>query len=136
MTSVPRGSFSTITVGAPIIAEGTTNASSGTSSTLTICTGPCCRTACCASSLPMYGSPPPPVPRIAAPTAMSSSSDSPTSRNAHPREVELADGLDADPRRVARQVCDRHVLDVDDPHGVALRPRRDGLLDRLRLRLV
>ena len=40
ITSVPRGSFSTITVGAPIIAEGTTNASSGTSSTETICTGP------------------------------------------------------------------------------------------------
>ena len=34
-SSSPRGIFSTITVGAPIIAEGTTSASSGTSSTST-----------------------------------------------------------------------------------------------------
>ena len=53
MISSPRGSFSTITVGAPIIAEGTTTASSGTSSTSTSCTGPCSRTACFASSVPM-----------------------------------------------------------------------------------
>ena len=53
MISSPRGSFSTITVGAPIIAEGTTRASSGTSSTSTSVTGPWARIACCASSLPM-----------------------------------------------------------------------------------
>src|SRR6185437_8226272 len=134
MTSVPRGSFSTITVGAPIIAEGTTNASSGTSSTVTSCTGPCRRTASCASSLPMYGSPPPPVPRIAAPTAMSSSSASPTSRNAHPFQIELSDRLHLDPGRVPRQVGDRHVLHIDDPHGVARRAGGDGLLQRLILR--
>src|SRR5256885_9428208 len=136
MTSVPRGSFSTITVGAPIIAEGTTNASSGTSATLTICTGPCCRTARCASSLPMYGSPPPPVPRIAAPTAMSSISASPTSRNAHPPEIEIADGLHADARGVARQIRDRHILDVDHPDRAAVGACGDRALDCLCLRLL
>ena len=50
--SLPLGSFSTITVGAPIIAEGTTSASSGTSSMSTIVTGPCSRIAARASSLP------------------------------------------------------------------------------------
>ncbi len=53
MISSPRGSFSTITVGAPIIAEGTTTASSGTSSTETSSTGPHSRIACFASSVPM-----------------------------------------------------------------------------------
>ena len=72
----------------------------------------------------MYGSPPPPVPRIAAPTAMSSSSASPTSRTADPPEIELADRLRADPRRVAGQICDRHVLHVDDADGVARRRRQ------------
>ena len=39
--SPPSGIFSTITVGAPIIAQGTTSASSSTSSTSIIRTGPC-----------------------------------------------------------------------------------------------
>ena len=80
MISSPLGSFSTITVGAPIIADGTTSASSGTSSTATRVTAPCSRIACCARSFPMYGLPPPPVPRTAAPTARSSRSDSTTLR--------------------------------------------------------
>jgi hypothetical protein len=63
------GSFSTITVGAPIIATGSTQASSGRSPTATISTGPCSFSACSASSRPMCGSPPPPVPSTAAPRA-------------------------------------------------------------------
>ena len=47
------GSFSTITVGAPIIATESTTASSGRSSTWTISTGPWARTAASASRRPM-----------------------------------------------------------------------------------
>src|ERR1041384_223728 len=118
MTSVPRGSFSTLTGGAP-----------------TISAGPCCRAACGASSLPRYGSPPPPVPRIAAPTAMSSSSASPTSRNADPPEVEVTDRLDADARRVAGQIGDRDVVDVHDVHAVPFGARGDRAVDGFLLRL-
>ena len=87
----------------------------------------CSANACCASSVPMYGSPPPPVPRIAAPTAMSSSSASPTSRNGHPPELEVADRLDPDPRRVAGEVRERHVLDVDDLDAGRLAPAATAL---------
>ncbi len=48
-----EGSFSTITVGAPIIATLSTTASSGRSSTATTGTGPCSRTAASASRRPM-----------------------------------------------------------------------------------
>src|SRR6476659_2690007 len=84
----------------------------------------------------MYGSPPPPVPRIAAPTAMSSSSASPTSLKAHPPEVEVSDRLDSDPRGVTGEVGDRHVVDVHDANSVALGTGRDRFLDRLRLGLL
>src|SRR5207342_461251 len=84
----------------------------------------------------MYGSPPPPVPRIAAPTAMSSSSASPTSRNAHPPEVEVSDRLHPDPRRVSGEIRDRHVLDVYDANPAALGSGRNRFLDGLRLGLL
>src|SRR4051794_40502670 len=133
--SSPLGSFSTITVGAPIIAEGTTSASSGTSSTSTTVTGPCARIAARASSLPTYGLPPPPVPRIAAPTARSSRSDSVNCRNALPSQLEISDRLDADPGGVAGQVAERHLVHVDDPHRVLAGARRRRARGRLALGL-
>ena len=51
--SSPCGSFSVITVGAPIMQTGTISASSATPSTPTRRTGPCRRMASCAMSLPM-----------------------------------------------------------------------------------
>ena len=61
---------------------------------------------------------------------MSSSSVSPTSRNAHPSEVEVSDRLHADPRRIAREIRDRHVLHIDDAplafEAVAIRPAVAG----------
>src|SRR4051794_15553812 len=124
--SSPLGSFSTITVGAPIIADGTTSASSGTSSTSTIVTGPCSRIAARASSLPTYGFPPPPVPRIAAPIARSSRSSSVNCRNALPSQLEVSDRLDADAGGAARQVAQRNLVDVDDPHRILARAGRGG----------
>ena len=53
MISPPCGIFSTITVGAPIMAQGTANSSSFISSTSISRTGPYLRMACCAISLPM-----------------------------------------------------------------------------------
>ena len=73
MISVPRGIFSTITVGAPIMPAGITSASSSTSLGSSRVTGPLRSIAAFAMSLPMYGSPPPPVPSTAAPSAISSS---------------------------------------------------------------
>ena len=72
----------------------------------------------------MYGSPPPPVPRIAAPTAMSSSSRLTDDAASRPPEIEIADRLHADPRRVAGQIRDRDVVDVDDAHGRRARRRQ------------
>lgn len=63
-SSPPLGTRSRRTVGAPIPDTGTTVASGATSSMSTTRTGPCLRMASRARSLPMYGSPPPPVPRI------------------------------------------------------------------------
>src|SRR5579871_4835522 len=127
--SSPRGSFSTITVGAPIIADWTTTASSGTSAASTSVTGPFSRTAWRASSLPMYGLPPPPVPRTAAPLARSSRSSSPTSRAIVTTQRQVADGLDPDPDRVAGQVGQRHLLDVDNLDARCQRPGGDRLAD-------
>src|SRR3954453_17387330 len=103
------------------MADGTTSASSGTPSTSTTVTGPCARIAARASSLPTYGLPPPPVPRIAAPTARSSRSDSLNCRNALPSQLEISDPLDADARGAAGQLAQRHLVDVDDPHAVLAR---------------
>src|SRR3954453_12677117 len=100
------------------MADGTTSASSGTSSTSTIVTGPCSRIAARASSLPTYGLPPPPVPRIAAPTERSSRSDSVNWRNALPPDLEVTDRLDAHARRAARQIRERHFIHVNDPNRV------------------
>src|SRR5215467_8246308 len=136
MISSPRGSFSTITVGAPIIAEGTTSASSGTSSRFTSLTGPYSRIACLASSFPMYGLPPPPVPRTAAPTARSSRSRSPTSRNGLSLQLKVPNRLHPDPRRVARQVTQRDLFDVRDLDRAFARAGRHSLLGRLRLGLL
>src|SRR3954451_4264229 len=133
--SSPLGSFSTITVGAPLIADGTTNASSGTSSTSTIATGPCSRVAARASSLPTYGLPPPPVPRIAAPTARSSRSASVNCRNALPPDLEVPHRLHAHARAAAGQVRERHLVHVDDPDRVRARARRGRALRRLALGL-
>ena len=52
MSSSPCGSFSVITVGAPIMQTGTTSASSASSPTSTSLTGPWRRIACWAISLP------------------------------------------------------------------------------------
>ena len=52
INSSPCGSFSVITVGAPIMQTGTTSASSGNSSISTRFTGPYCLIACWAISLP------------------------------------------------------------------------------------
>ena len=60
------------TVGAPMPPTHTTRASSGSSSGERTVTGPHCRIACRARSWPMYGFPPPPVPRIPAPMATES----------------------------------------------------------------
>jgi hypothetical protein len=49
---VPGRKLSTMIVGAPIIAAGTTSASSGTSSGSTTVIGPCSSIACRASSVP------------------------------------------------------------------------------------
>src|SRR5205807_7941519 len=72
-----------------------------------------------------------PVPRIAAPTARSSRLSSPTRRNELPPQLELADSLDVDARRVRGQVRERHFLDVDDLHRPRARARGDRLLRRL-----
>ncbi len=56
------GNFSIATVGAPTSATGTTRSSSPSESTSIMRTGPCRRIMFIAMSLPMYGSPPPPVP--------------------------------------------------------------------------
>src|SRR4051794_35578777 len=122
--SSPLGSFSTITVGAPIIADGTTSASSGTSSTSTIVTGPCARIAARASSLPTYGLPPPPVPRIAAPTARSSRSSSVNCRNGLPSQLEISHRLHADAGGAPGQVAERHLVHVHDAHRLLARARR------------
>ena len=53
IASSPRGSFSSITVGAPIIQTGTTSASSSRLSTSSTGTGPCSSIACSAISLPI-----------------------------------------------------------------------------------
>src|SRR5712664_3831404 len=135
MISSPLGSFSTITVGAPIIADGTTSASSGTSSMSTRDTGPCSRIACWASSLPMYGLPPPPVPSTAAPMARSSRSCSVTCRNAFCLQLKFTDSLDSDPGGAAGQVAQRHLLDVDDMNGFPVSAGGNSLVDRLLLRL-
>src|SRR5262249_51291052 len=94
--SEPRGIFSIITVGAPIIAVGITNQSSGTSSSGTSRTLQPSSSARSTISRPMYGSPPPPVPRNAAPRARSSRSCRVSSRAMnHPEPL-----------------LDRHVVDV------------------------
>ena len=123
-------------VGAPIIAAGTTSASSGTSSGSTTVIGPCSSIACRASNVPTYGLPPPPVPRMAAPNARSSSCSERNSRTVEPLELQVADRLHLDSCGVAGHVRQRHVLNVDDSYGRGSRARRDGLVDRLGLRLV
>src|SRR3954452_14142589 len=133
--SSPLGSFSTITVGAPIIADGTTSASSGTSSTSTIVTGPYSRIAARASSLPTYGLPPPPVPRIAAPTARSSRCSSVNCRNGLPSQLEISHRLHADAGGAARQVAERHLVHVHDANGLLARARRGRAGGRLALGL-
>ena len=69
--------FSVITVGAPIMAHGAMNASSGTSSGSISVTGPHSLTACMAIRRPIYGSPPPPAPSSEAPRAISLISSTP-----------------------------------------------------------
>ena len=68
--SLPEGNFSTITVGAPIIAIGKINASSGKDSISITSTPPDSFMLCCVISRPTYGSPPPPEPRTAPPKAI------------------------------------------------------------------
>src|SRR5262245_42475816 len=72
--SSPRGIFSIITVGAPIIAVGITNQSSGTLSSGSSVTVRPSSSARSTIKRPMYASPPPPVPGQAAPRARSSRS--------------------------------------------------------------
>jgi len=72
MGSRPLQIFSTMMVGAPIIWDTHTTASSGTSSGEMSSTSPYFLMASMAMSLPTYGSPPPPAPRTVAPSAMSS----------------------------------------------------------------
>src|SRR5205085_1900187 len=112
-----------MTVGAPIIAHWTATASSGTSAASTSVTGPYSPMAWRASSLPTYGLPPPPVPSTAAPLARSSRSCSPTSRAIVTTQRQVTDGLDPDPDRVTRQVCQGHLFDVDDFDARGKRPR-------------
>src|SRR5262245_50665458 len=100
-TSCPAGIFSTTTVGAPIIAVGMMSASSGTSSSDSSVTSPPPAMASSTISRPMYGSPPPPVPRKAAPRARSTMSWR-TSRRA----------TRSDSRPQAEALLDRDVLDV------------------------
>src|SRR5207248_426077 len=104
-------------------------ASSGTSAASTSVTGPCSRMAWRASSLPIYGFPPPPVPRTAAPRARSSRSRSPTSRAIVTTQRQVTDGLGPDPDRVARQVGQGYLLDVDDLDARSQGPRGGGLVD-------
>ena len=66
--SLPFGTFSIKIVGAPIIPVGITHSESGTSSGEIKLTSPCFLIASIAINFPIYGSPPPPVPKIAAPT--------------------------------------------------------------------
>jgi hypothetical protein len=71
--SVPDGSFSSPTVGAPIVPIGTISPSPR-SSRPTSGTGPCSSSAWMTMSVPGYVCPPPPVPRMPQPAARSSTS--------------------------------------------------------------
>src|SRR6476469_4191883 len=137
--SVPLGSFSWLTVGAPSIATGTTTASGGTSSIVTTVTGPCRVIAASARSLLRYGPRPPPVPRMPAPRAMSSTSENPISRTGHshrnPVQIQVADCLHPYPGRAARQVRERHLVDLHDLDAARPGAGRLRAGDRLRPRL-
>ena len=74
--SLPLSIFSIETVGAPIMPQGNSNPSGGRSSRVTKVAGPFSSRACNAISRPMCGSPPPPVPRTAAPRAIAWSAGS------------------------------------------------------------
>src|SRR6185437_16898423 len=121
--------FSTLTTGAPIpptepMASSSPIASSGSTSTRAPL-----RKSSRARSMPTWGLPPPPVPSTAAPSE--SGRRSASARTYRSRDIQVSDHLDMHARRVARQIGEGHVLDVDhlDRAGV----RAGGDRDRARL---
>src|SRR5437773_9594126 len=83
----------------------------------------------------MYGSPPPPVPSTAAPTARSSRSFSETSRNGRLLEPEVTDCLHPDSYGIAGEVANRDVVNIDYLDRAGKCAGCNGLVDSLLLRL-
>src|SRR5438876_5930219 len=134
MTSSPLGSFSMITVGAPIMADGTTRLSSAISSSEHIWIGPYSCTDWIAINIPIYGSPPPPVPSTAAPMARSWMFCTSSIRMSF-LQRQVAHGLDVHANGVAGQVRQRHLVHLDDLDAVRHRAGCQGLVQRVLLGL-